>query len=149
MMSTKQEKAVGLFSGGYNCAQAVLAAFCDESGLDPDTALRLASGFGGGVRCGEICGAVSGAVMAVGLKCGFYIEKDFTQKDFCNRKTFEFLEKFKAENGSILCRDLLGADIRCPEDLREPSRQVLFTTVCPRMVADAVKILESMTFEGE
>ena len=107
---------------------------------------ELANGFGGGVRCGEMCGAVTGAVMAIGLKCGFYVEKDFKQKGYCNQKSFEFIEKFKAENNSVLCRDLLGADIHSPEDHNTPEVQTRHKTVCPELVASAVRIMDSMEF---
>jgi len=65
-----KEKAADIFNGGHNCAQAVLGAFCEEYGLDTDTALRIARGLGSGVRNAEICGAVSGAVLVIGLKYG-------------------------------------------------------------------------------
>ena len=35
------EEARRLFLEGYNCAQAVFCAFCDETGLDIDTAARM------------------------------------------------------------------------------------------------------------
>ena len=148
-MSIKEEKALELFSNGYNCAQSVLGAFCEDNGLDLHTALKIANGFGGGMRCGEVCGAVSGAVMAIGLKCGFYIEKDFKQKGFCNKKSYEFIKKFKEANGSVLCRDLLGVDIRCPDDHNLPKAQEAHKTICPGLVKSAVQILESMEFEEE
>jgi C_GCAxxG_C_C family probable redox protein len=145
-MSAKEEKAREFFSNDYNCAQAVLGTFCEDDGLDIKTAFKLSNGFGSGVRCGEICGAVSGAIMAIGLKCGFYIEKDVKQEDFCNKKAFEFLEKFKEANGSLLCRDLLGLDIHSPEDHNTPEAKELHKTLCPKMVTSAVLILESMEF---
>jgi len=146
-MATSEEKAVDLFLNGYNCAQSVLGAFCSENGLDVDIAFRLANGFGGGVRCGEVCGAVSGAAMVIGLKCGFCGQGDFKQKGYCNKKTFDFIERFRNENGSIICRDLLDTDIRSPDDFNSPEAQVLFKTICPKMVAAAVRILENMEFE--
>jgi len=144
---TKEERAVGLFAKGYNCAQAVLGAFCEEEGLDLNTAFRLASGFGGGIRCGEVCGAVSGAIMAIGLKCGFFVEGDLEQKGYCNTKSFEFIEKFTNENGSVQCRDLLGADIRKPGDHNTPALNESYKTVCPKMIQNAVRLLENMEFE--
>ena len=147
-MSDKEDKARALFADGYNCAQAVIGAFCEENGLDTRTALKLANGFGGGVRCGEICGAVSGAIMTIGLECGFYKEKDFDQKNYCNGKTVEFLQKFREENGSILCRDLLGVDIHTPEDHLKPGVPELHKTICPEKIASSVRILESMEYEG-
>ena len=66
------ETAEQLFRDGYNCAQAVLMAFADVTGLEPDTAARLASSFGGGLgRMREVCGAVSGASMVLGLVKGY------------------------------------------------------------------------------
>ena len=59
---TREEMAVGYFKNGYNCAQSTFSAFSEEFGLDKTTALRIANGLGGGVRCGEVCGAVSGAM---------------------------------------------------------------------------------------
>ena len=145
-MITREERARELFTNGYNCAQAVLGAFCEDNGLDTKTAFKLSNGFGGGLRCGEVCGAVTGAVMVIGLKCGFHIEKDFTQKRYCNIKSYEFIEKFRDENTSVLCRDILGACICSPDDHNKPEVQAKHKTICPEMVASAVKLLDSMDF---
>ncbi len=56
-----QESAIAYHNSGCNCAQSVLAALQEETGLDENTAKRVAAGFGGGVRCGEICGSITGA----------------------------------------------------------------------------------------
>ena len=141
---TREEQAVEIFLNGYNCPQSVFGVFSEDFGLQKATAFRIANGFGGGVRCGEVCGAVSGAIMAIGLECGFYIEKDFEQKTFCNNKAFEFIERFKGANGSMLCRGILGFDIRSPDDFNTKEARELFTATCPNIVASAVRILESM-----
>ena len=145
-MSVREKEAVELFAKGYNCAQAVIGVFCQGSELDKNTALKLANGFGGGMRCGEVCGVVSGAVMAVGLKCGFYTEGDLAQKNYCNQKTYEFIERFTQENGSVTCRDLLGVDIRGPGGLETPEAKQAREAICPRLVASAVRIVEGMDF---
>ena len=145
-LSKKEARARELFANNYNCAQSVFGVFCEDEGLDLKTALKLANGFGGGFRCGEACGAVSGAIMAIGLKCGFYIEKDIAQKNFCNSKTYEFIEKFTAEHSTILCRELLDADIRRPEDHNPPDVREKHRTICPGVVAAAVRVLEGMDF---
>ena len=63
--------AADLFSSGYNCAQAVFAAVAPELGLDRVAALRVATGFGGGMgRLQRSCGAVTGSVMLLGLRYG-------------------------------------------------------------------------------
>ena len=43
------DKARALFSGGCNCAQAVVGAYAEEIGLTQEQAMRLASSFGGGM----------------------------------------------------------------------------------------------------
>ena len=62
-----QEKAIALHSEGCNCAQSVLCSLEEYTNLPFETAKRVAEGFGGGVRCGEICGSITGAVMALGM----------------------------------------------------------------------------------
>ena len=141
-----EEEALRMFNNGssYNCAQAVLSVLCEDAGLDKETALKIANGFGGGVRSGNVCGAVSGAIMAIGLKYGFHKEGDFEQKGICYAKTDEFIEAFKKENGSVLCRDLLGFDIQSAEDFKNPEIRKLFSTVCTKMVSSAVRIAEGI-----
>ena len=144
---TREETAVEFFAKGYNCAQSVFGAFSEDLGMERAAAFKIGNGFGGGVRCGDVCGAVSGAIMVIGLKCGFYIEKDFAQKGFCNDKALEFIEKFKKENGSMICREILGMDIKHPDDFTSPEARKVFTAICPKIVASAVRVLESMDFE--
>ena len=136
---SKIEKAIELFGGGYNCAQAVLGAFCDDYGLDTDTALRVAGGLGSGVRNAEICGAVSGAVLVIGLKYGH-------DKALCNTKTEEFTAKFKKENQSIVCKDILKCNIATPDGRNKAVGENLFKTVCMDMVKSAVLILEDLGY---
>ena len=145
-MEDRAKKAKEFFANGYNCAQSVFGAFSEEEGLELNTAFRLANGFGGGVRCGEVCGAVSGALMVIGLKCGFYVEKDLLQKEYCNQKSFEFIEAFRLENSSIICRELLEADIYSPIDHKIPEVQAKHKVKCPELVASAVRILGKMEF---
>ncbi len=101
-MKNEVEKAEALFKGGLNCAQSVLAAFADELGVDEELARRLACGLGGGVgRMREVCGAVSAAAMVVGARAhGNKAAAYPLVQDFCAR--------FKAETGSIVCRELLA-----------------------------------------
>ena len=68
MNNSKVNDAVACFNNGFNCAQAIFTAYCDELGLDEETALKIACGFGAGMgRLQETCGAVSGAYLAIGL----------------------------------------------------------------------------------
>ncbi len=45
-MKTHSEMAEAKFMEGYNCAQSVLFSFCDELGLDAETALKAFVRFG-------------------------------------------------------------------------------------------------------
>jgi len=45
----RAELAVDLFEQGYNCAQSVVGAWLDQTEMDSDQAMRLASSFGGGM----------------------------------------------------------------------------------------------------
>ena len=71
-MINHEEKAHELFKQGYNCAQSVFAAFCDVTGIDFETAIKLTSGFGagmGGMR--DTCGAVTGMFMVADMLYGY------------------------------------------------------------------------------
>ena len=71
-MNKREELARQAFKEGYNCSQAMVAAFSDLMGMDKKTALRLASSFGGGMgRMREVCGAVTGMFMVVGILYGY------------------------------------------------------------------------------
>lgn len=140
----KAAKAVKLFNDGYNCSQAVLAAFCGPFGLDEKTALTLASGFGGGVGCsGDICGALTGAVMVLGLKYGSADASDKTVKNETYRKTRALVEEFKLQTGSLYCRDLLGFDMSTQEGQLAAKRPNAFGD-CPQYVRVAAEILHDV-----
>ena len=104
------EKAKRLFKeGGYNCCQAVVLAYNDLFGIEDDTAAAISSGFGGGMgRMREVCGAVSGMVMLAGL---MKPASDPTVKNWRTANyalVQEMAGDFKALNGSIVCKELLG-----------------------------------------
>ena len=136
------KEALDTFENSFNCAQAVFSSLSAELGLDRETSLKIASCFGGGMRCGEVCGAVTGALMAIGLKYGFYKTGDIQAKMKANEKAVEFIRQFKEKNRSILCRELLGYNLSKPEDMKKIQEKALFQTVCPKMVAEAVEIAE-------
>ncbi|MBE6914008.1 MAG: C_GCAxxG_C_C family protein [Ruminococcaceae bacterium] len=143
-MTSHMEKALDLFSGSFHCAQAVFAAFADELGLAEEQALKIGACFGSGMRKGEVCGACSGALMALGLKYGHADDLDTGSKLKANEVTDIFMEKFRLENGSYLCRDLLGCDLSSAEGIAEALEKNLFTEFCPKMVASAVCITEEI-----
>ncbi len=97
----KSEQAVELFKTGACCSQAVFCAYADDFGMDAETAMKVSAGLGGGVgRLREVCGAVTGATLVLGLKYG-------PDKAAVYPHVQEFAARFKAECGSIVCRELL------------------------------------------
>lgn len=145
-MSRKSDYAVSLFQDGFNCSQSVFCTFCEKYGISQKDALKLACGFGGGMRCGEVCGAVSGAVMVIGLKYGQYDRHDVERKQECYRKTVEFTDAFKEKNNSIICKSILECDISDPAGMEEAKQKGLFQTTCNQMITDAVELLEKFNY---
>lgn len=145
----KADIAKDTFQNGFNCAQAVLSTFSEELGLDKETALKLSTCFGGGMRSGEVCGAVTGALMVLGLKWGHFLSTDTEAKTLAYSKAAEFMQRFKQENNTVVCRELLGYDLSIPSEKKKIDEQNLFTTVCPKMIASAVTIVGEMLKESE
>lgn len=103
-------KAKRLFKEeGYNCCQAVVMAYNDVFGIDDDTAAALSSGFGGGMgRMREVCGSVSGMVMLAGLIAPAADPSVKVDRTRNYALVQQMAEDFKALNGSIVCKELLG-----------------------------------------
>jgi len=134
------DQAQALFEGPNNCAQAVFAPFADHFGLSSETALKIATPFGGGMgHAGSICGAVSGGLMAIGLARGTAVG-DKAHKDACYSLAADFQARFKEKHGDLTCPVLLGLDIRDPAQLAAVREQNLFQSRCTPFVLDAVKI---------
>ena len=141
-------QAADLFLSDCNCAQAVLAAFSDVTGLEPDLAKKLSSGFGGGVgRLREVCGAVSGMIMAADLLYGYTDpgENDIYKKDHY-QLVQDLCARFREETGSIICRELLDNP---PSDPAPTPRTAEYyaTRPCTRMVMVAAKVLDDYIAE--
>lgn len=146
MNMSKQEEGVERFKNGFNCAQAVFSTFCQEYGIEKDTALRIAGGLGSGARSADICGAASGAILVIGLRYGQDSKGDLTAKDRCNKETEEFLRLFRERNGHTVCRELLGCDIFTEEGKRIAEKDDLFKSKCVDLVGSAISILEEMGY---
>lgn len=143
----KVEQAIGKFGRGANCAQSVLLTYCNEVNLDMNSLLKIGTGFGGGMRQGEVCGAVAGAIMVLGLKYG----PDELEDNEAKEKVYEmvkiFSEKFKNINSSIVCKDLLGCNLN-QKGMREYARENgLFKNICPKLIKDAINILDELKCE--
>lgn len=148
-MESKAQEAVSFFREGFNCSQAVFSTYCELFGLDRETALKIATPFGGGMRQGEVCGAVAGALMLIGLKDGQYLADDKTAKENAYTLTEAFMDQFKKRHGSCRCRELLGVDIGTEAGRNLARDKGLFNAVCPLFVSDAVQIIEAMILPAD
>ena len=138
-----------LFLEGYNCSQAVFCAFCDLTGLDIDTAARLSSSFGGGIgRLREVCGTVSGALLALGMLRGYSDPNSPALKKAHYASVQEYARRFRENNGSIVCRELLK-DVRVTPGGEPEARTPEFYArrPCLRLVGEAAEILDEMLKE--
>ena len=137
------ERAQELFHQGFNCSQSVFAACADIYGIeDQSLALRLAASFGGGIgRMRQTCGAACGMFLLAGLETGSVKEGD----DEGKKRNYAFVqslaEKFKAENGSLNCSELLGIAPKPQEPTPEARTEEYYKKrPCVEMVASAVRI---------
>ena len=144
-MMNDVEKAVFQFKKGHNCSQSIFSTYGTRYGISEEMALKIACPFGGGMaRLGDTCGAVTGAFMTIGLKHGRVDPEDEELKEETYRLVNTFVEKFKARNKTIVCRELLGYDISNPQEHDKAEDEGLFDTLCPKLVQDAAEILEEM-----
>lgn len=139
------DTAVQMFEEGYSCSQALLAAFAPRYGLDRQTALKLASPFGGGIgRLGLNCGAISGALMVIGLYGGRTDPDDEETRDRNEALVREFMDRYRKENGAIMCNDLTGVDINDPEARVAGKEAGVFDRVCPNLVRHAATVVQEL-----
>lgn len=145
-MKTPSDKATEKFLSGYNCAQAVLWSFCDGLGVERDTALKIACGFGAGMaRRQETCGAVTGGIMVLGLRFGRGGGQDRTAAEQTYAKTEELMREFETRHGTCNCRQLLdGCDIATAEGRKTFAERDLLNRTCKQCVRTVVSILEGM-----
>ena len=116
----RAERAKALFNEGYNCAQSVALAYADITPLDEQMVATITASFGGGLgRLREVCGAVSGMAFVASFISPCPTATDATAKKQNYALVQEFAEKFRQQNGNIVCRSLLGLDR--PKDDPTPS----------------------------
>ena len=143
-MTFHEKEAVRLFREGCNCSQAVFTAFSDLTGIEKNTALRMSSSFGGGMgRLREVCGTVSAMALLEGLKEGNTDPLDKTAQGRTYETVRSLCDSFTEENGSIICRELLG--ILSKEKSAVPSertKEYYQSRPCTKLVASAARIVE-------
>lgn len=143
-ISMRESAARGYFTKGYNCCQSVLLAFHDILGLSEEKAAELGSGFGGGFgRMREVCGAVSGMTFLAGSICPAVNPENHEERTANYALVQKMAGRFKEQNGSIICRELLqlrAEEKRSPEPEKRTS-SYYHSRPCEMMVGAAARIV--------
>ncbi len=129
---------------GMNCAQSVLLAFRDLTGLDETVCCGIASGFGGGVRCGNICGAISAPVMILGMLYPHNTENGMLGKQRMAKMTKEFQRRFAESFGYLNCSELLKQKDLAPMPMAE---ELGVSDHCGVLIVSAAELLYDMLEE--
>ena len=139
----RSEQAREYFTSGYNCAQSVFLAYQDITGIDEVLAATISAPFGGGMgRLREVCGAVSGMTMVAGFIAPNSQPNDNENKKNCYATVQALAEEFRAENGSIVCRELLGLALQKDDPTPSPRTGEYYKRrPCAEYVAIAARIL--------
>jgi C_GCAxxG_C_C family probable redox protein len=115
-------------------------------GMDFETALKISSSFGGGMgRLREVCGAVSGMFMVAGMKYGYTDPKDKLSKAEHYKLIQSLAQKFNKQNGSIICRDLLGLNIEIESYIPDERTEEYYKKrPCVELVGDTAEMMGKM-----
>lgn len=142
---TRKELGMQRFLDGYNCAQCMILAFEDLIDIDVNQALKIAAPFGGGMgRLREVCGSVSGMFMVLGFIRGYNEPDDYEGKKRLYEEVQELARRYEKDNGSIICRDLLGLTEKKQDAAPEKRTEEYYKKrPCAEKVGSAVEILES------
>ena len=146
-MKDKEERiaqAVANFREGFNCSQSIVAAFADIYGFTREQALHMSASFGGGIgRMRLTCGAACGMFMLAGLETAAMEGKDRATKSRNYAIVQELAAKFKAQNGSITCADMLGLKRDAPVSSEAEARTADYYAKrpCPKNIEGAARII--------
>ena len=138
------QEAMEYFKEGYNCAQSVLLAYAEECGMEKEMAVRLSSSFGAGMgRLRQVCGAVSGMFMVAGMLYGYDSPKDQKGKAEHYQRIQHLAARFREENGSIICKELLGLTENTFSHIpEERTKEYYKKRPCGQIVGMAAAMLE-------
>lgn len=148
---TRREAAMANFMKGYNCSQSIVLAFADMLDIDEKSLLKMSSSFGGGMgRLREVCGSVSGMFMVAGLLYGYDGPETGQVKADHYARIQELAHRFEEQHGSIVCRELLGLNVRHDVPVPEARTTEYYKKrPCPEIIGDAAEILDQFIKENE
>lgn len=146
------QKAVNYFHSGYNCSQSVVAAFADLYGFTEEQALKMAASFGGGIgRMRQTCGAACGMFLLAGLETGTTDATDRQGKSYNYKVVQDLAARFKQENGSLVCAELLSMSqnkVETTPEASERTEQYFQKRPCALMVETAARIFADFLQES-
>jgi len=139
------ERAVRHFrDDGYNCSQSVLLTMFEHWGCKSELVPRVATAFGGGMgRCGSVCGALTGGLMAIGIKYGTN-EPSAEKRSKASELARKLYQTFEKQNGTVMCRGLIGFDLSDEEQRRRAYEEDIFELKCTFFVKKIVESLASL-----
>jgi C_GCAxxG_C_C family probable redox protein len=144
-MIIEQDKAIGTFRSGFNCAQSVLTAYSDELAFDNSLASCISCGFGAGMgRLQETCGAITGSFMVLGIHNGNKYSDNSERKEKTYAMIQQFSERFKSINGALDCKSLIKCDLKTEEGYRFAKENKLFDTLCEKYIVDSIEIIDGI-----
>ncbi|MDD2397426.1 MAG: C-GCAxxG-C-C family (seleno)protein [Tissierellia bacterium] len=112
-----------------NCAEKILwgANTAYNLGLDKE-ALKLASGFGGGMAIQDKCGALTAAIMVLGK---LFVKERAHESEKIKELTIELFDEYNREMSSIDCKPL--KEMYRTEELK-----------CSNVILKAAEILDTI-----
>ncbi len=142
---TPTELCIRRFLDGESSAQAVFSTFTEDSGLDLDVRLRLASAFGSGARLADgTCGALVGGLLVLGLREGFASPRDVEGRRTLHGLAGRLTSAFAARHGSVLCREVSGHDLSTEQGRAAAHQARVRTLRCVEVVRVAAELLETV-----
>lgn len=144
-MKQTEERAIGSFRSGLNCAQAVLTAYSEDLSFDINLAMSISCGFGGGMgRLQETCGAATGAFMVLGIwNCKKHSDNKI-RKEETYRMIQQFSDRFKSQFGTLNCKSLLKCDLKTEEGQQYLKEHNLVEDVCEKCIIGSIRIIEGL-----
>ena len=130
-------------NGGLTCSQSILTVFGSRVGLDADQAKVLGRPLCG-INIGKygVCGYIGGAALLLGLS------RDQTDEAQARNATTAAVDalchRFKAKNGHLRCKNLVGADMSTPEGRKMVMENNLIARHCYGYGRDVAAILEEL-----
>ena len=133
-------------NGGLSCSQAILSAFGEHLGIDQKSAKMLGRPWAGGIgHLAQTCGYLTGAVLVL-AKAYDDEDEDKSRKNIDQAIRMLF-QRFEARRGTILCKNLLGADMTTEEGIKKILEEELVAKHCygaGGIGQDVAEILEEL-----